>query len=99
VETIQREVGTEWVLKSRPVTYKMGERFSAGFIAQEQITLGMGGFYHLVDNDTLPEDGEGSPAGKQWVGDTISRIAFITAALQDALARIEALEARCPSAT
>lgn len=93
IETIDPSDGTAWVTRSRPVTYRIAGEQAAGFIAQEQIAAGFGDFYRLVENNELGADFD-SPAGRQWVGDAISRIAYLTAALQDALARIERLEAR-----
>ena len=104
IEDIEPEAGTHWVKHSRPVSYMVMDRthadwqWSAGFIAQEQIAAGFGSAFRLIRNGNMLADAD-SPAGHQYVGDAISRIAYLTAALQDALARIEALEARCPSAT
>lgn len=104
IRTVDPSTGRDWVLRSRPVSYfikdtpKGKQRWSAGFLAQEQIAAGYADGFRLIKNKAMKAE-PGSPKGKQYVGDMLSRIAFLTAALQDAFARIEKLEAQCRSAT
>jgi hypothetical protein len=93
IRTIGPHEGQAWLTMSRPVAYTINGQPSAGFIAQEQIAAGFGDVYYLTDNPDLKADAE-SPEGKQWVGDTNSRIAYLTAALKAAMERIVALEGK-----
>lgn len=86
----------DWIRKARPRTYMMHGRHGAGFIAQEEIDNGRGAAVSILADDR-PEfaasDGY-APAGSRMVRRYEHDIAYLTAALQGALERIAALEAR-----
>lgn len=93
IVSISPDVGLKWLKASRPVEYTMSGQATAGFIAQEQIAAGFPVGITTHVNREMKGDRD-SPDGEQFVMDASSRIAFLTAALQNALARIEALERR-----
>lgn len=93
IKPISPSEGTRWLLASTPVEYTIGGQWSAGFIAQEQIAAGFSKGITHVRNEELEGEFD-SPDKRQFVLDMQSRIAYLTAALQDALGRIDRLERR-----
>jgi hypothetical protein len=94
INDIMPSEGSDWVRRGRPRTFLMAGRPSAGFIAQEDIIAGRYAAVSSVsDADPRFADGDGIAApGKRLIRDYNHDIAYLTAALQDALARIAALE-------
>lgn len=96
VMTISPMDGEAFVTKSRPVTFMKDSGWGAGLVAQEQHKAGYP--VVLVDRaglaETVDDDGFVSPADVAMTVDYDSRIAYLIAALQSALARISALEAK-----
>lgn len=89
------EAAIEWLRRGRPRTFTMGGVPSSGFIAQEEVERGRHDAISMHDDDR-PEycasDGL-VPAGKRLSRNYNFDVAYLTAALQNALERIEALEA------
>jgi hypothetical protein len=96
IEEITPEQAVAYVMAGRSVTFRMDGCQGAGFIAQEEIATVRRRSINLLE-DARPEfaDGDGIvPAGHRLVKSYEHDIAFLTAALQNALGRIAALEAR-----
>jgi hypothetical protein len=86
----------DWIRRARPRTYQMQGRQGAGFVAQEEIDNGRGAAVSIIADDR-PEFAQSdgyAPAGGRMVRRYEHDIAYLTAALQGALERIAALEAR-----
>jgi hypothetical protein len=96
ITTIPPEAGRRFVEVSRPVLYIKGGVQEAGFIAQEQHKAGYAVTFSPREGvpETVDEDGYISPADTMLALNYNDRIAFLTAALKDAFARISALEAK-----
>ena len=83
-------------MRGRPRTYIMDGRAQSGFIAQEDILSGRGAAVIGVE-DPRPEFAAGdgiAPDGVRLARHYDHDIAYLTAALQNALSRIAALEAK-----
>ena len=96
IRDITPDEGWSWVLAGRPRAYTMGGKPSAGFVAQEEYGSTRIDTVMAVPDDR-PEFAEPDglvPAGMRLVRHYEHDIAYLTAALQGALARITALEAR-----
>jgi hypothetical protein len=88
--------GVDWVLRGRPRRYLLDGKPSVGFVAQEDIAAGreeVVGQMKSTDERVAVSDGF-AKAGHRLIRDYQADIAFLTAALQNALTRIAALEAR-----
>jgi hypothetical protein len=96
VEDITCVQGEDWIKRGRPRTYLLNGRPSAGFIAQEDVEAGRGAAVGMVpDKEPMFAEGdEYARPGYRLIRDYEHDIAYLTAALQSALARIEALESR-----
>jgi hypothetical protein len=94
IRDITPEAGAEYVLAGRPRTYLMEGTPRAGFIAQEDLASGRaGGVRSIPDDRKMFAESDGyAPAGHHLIRDYDHDIAYLTAALQHALQRIEALE-------
>ena len=96
INDIAAEEGEDWVLRGRPRTFTVDGKACAGFIAQEDIDNGRKDAVCVVPDDG-PEfvEGDGyAPPGYRLIRDYNHDIAYLTAALQSALVRIEDLERR-----
>ena len=104
---IEEAEALQWVKTSRPVTFRKRQNYnspesdavhSAGFIAQDQVRAGFGKYVGTVPSEGMPEridpDGFRSLPDYQLTLNPEYQIAYLTAALQSALSRIEALEAK-----
>lgn len=89
VETISPTAAWDWILAARPVTYWLDLQWGAGFIAQEDMKSDRGRAVAIVPDD----DPRFADTGHRLTRNYNHDIAYLTAALQDALARIEKLEA------
>lgn len=90
------EDGEAWVLAARPVTYRKQGNVEAGFTAQDQIRAGYDRYVATLPNPETQEThdrGLTSLAGTELSLSYSNYIAYLTAALQSALRRIDALEA------
>lgn len=96
IKAITADDAWAWLTVARPVTFAMNGSMSAGFIAQEDIANGRGVAVSFVEDEREPfaETDGVVPAGHRAIRNYEHDIAYLTAALQDALARIQALEAR-----
>ena len=98
-----------WLKRSRPVTYRKKGRWNdadetaiteAGFLAQDQVRAGYGRYIGTGPHEGMPEKIDEN--GDRWSADVMLtmppgyQIAYLTAALQIALERIEALESARP---
>lgn len=86
--------GVDWVRRGRPRTYLMDGKPSSGFIAQEDIASGRHAAVLSIP-DERPEFAVGdayAAPGQRLVRDYLHDIAYLTAALQSALSRIDILE-------
>lgn len=94
-----------WLKRSRPVTYRKKGLWNdadetaiteAGFLAQDQVRAGYGRYIGTGPHEGMPEKIDEN--GDRWSADVMLtmppgyQIAYLTAALQIALERIEALE-------
>jgi hypothetical protein len=88
--------GVDWVLRGRPRRYLLGGKPSVGFVAQEDLANGREeAVGQLPSDDKRVAVGDGfARDGYRLIRDYQIDIAFLTAALQNALGRIAALEAR-----
>jgi hypothetical protein len=106
VETISEADALQWLTRSRPVSYRKLLTYAAdpataapecGFLAQEQVTAGYGRYVGTAPCEGLPERVDGDMTSLADVMLTLSpqyQVAYLTRALQVAMARIKALEAR-----
>lgn len=101
VEEMTPERGVEFVLRSTPVTFTMDGQHSAGFIAQDQVRAGFHEMVRAAPHPGMPEhvadDGFVSPAEAKLTMDYDQAIPYLTAALKNALQRIEVLESKVPT--
>jgi hypothetical protein len=88
--------GVNWVMRGRPRRYLLGSKPSVGFVAQEDLANGREeAIGQLPSEDARMAVSDGfAKAGHRLIRDYQADIAFLTAALQNALTRIAALEAR-----
>jgi hypothetical protein len=96
IEDITTQEAINWINKGRARKYYVNGKPSAGFIAQEDIENGRSDAVILVP-DSDPKFTEAtifSPAGNRLNRDYNHDIAYLTAALQDALRRIAILESK-----
>lgn len=107
IEEISEDDALRWVMTARPVTYLKRGTYEApeesgipeaGFLAQDQVRAGYARYVQAVKCEGMPErvdsDGFVSCADAMLMMPADNWIAYLTRALQVALARIEALEAR-----
>jgi hypothetical protein len=95
VTSIYPEEALDWLMRGRPVRYKMDGMPGAGFIAQEEMKHGRGDAITAVE-DKDPRFAEADDVvrpGFRLVRNYHHDVAFLTAAIQGLCARIEALEA------
>jgi hypothetical protein len=96
IADITDDAAYDWITRGRPRTYQMAGRLGAGFVAQEEVDNGRGAAVAIIPDDR-PEfavsDGY-APAGARMARRYEHDIAYLTKALQGALARIAVLEAR-----
>lgn len=94
VEDITPEDGVDWVMRGRPRKYLLDGRKATGFIAQEDVAAGRGDAVTMMQSDDpRASESDGVVAsGYRLVRDYEMDIAYLTAALQSALARIASLE-------
>lgn len=95
IEDLTQSEGVRWIRAGRPRRYTMGGRAAAGFVAQEDVDNGRAAAVGYIADDR-PEFAAPSPytpAGHRLVRRYEHDIAFITAALQNALDRLDKLEA------
>jgi len=104
VADLTPERGALWLRASRPVTYRKRLTpgspdseaiYEAGFIAQEQITIGFGEFVVSVPSAGMPaydHNGLTAPADTQLALNLNNYLALLTAAMQHVLARLDAME-------
>lgn len=95
IADIEPHAAIDWVKRGRARTFTMGGVPAAGFVAQEEVERGRHDAVSMHD-DARPEYAESDglvPAGKRLSRNYSYDVAFLTAALQAALTRIEALEA------
>jgi len=96
IDYIAPESGATWVRNGKPCTFVMDGQKRAGFLAQDDLDNGRGeaiGFIADTDPRVAKSDGY-APEGHRLTRDYLHEIAYLTAALQAAFTRIEALEAR-----
>jgi hypothetical protein len=88
--------GVDWVLRGRPRRYLLDGKPTVGFVAQEDLANGREeAIGQLPSDDKRVAVSDGfAKDGHRLIRDYQTDIAFLTAALQDALTRIAALEAR-----
>jgi hypothetical protein len=88
--------GVDWVLRGRPRRYLLDGKPTVGFVAQEDLAAGREeAIGQLPSDDARMAVSDGfAKAGHRLIRDYQADIAFLTAALQNALTRIAALEAR-----
>jgi hypothetical protein len=93
---ITPQQGVDFVKAGRPRHYVLDGRPAAGFIAQEEIEAGRSEpiLYSQNDQPEYAESDGVCPAGQRMGRDYAYDVAYLTAALQSALSRIDALEAR-----
>jgi len=108
IEDISDAEAERWVKTSRPVTYRKLPSYGAdpataqteaGFIAQDQVKAGYGRYVATAESLGMPELIDGDLHCRADAMLTLPmqyQVAYLTRALQMALARIEALEARTP---
>lgn len=96
IRLINPDDAWDWLRGARPVTFVMDGRVMAGFIAQEDMTSGRGAAVSFIPDEraVFAESDGFVPAGHRAARSYEHDIAYLTAALQDALRRIEVLEAR-----
>lgn len=97
IKTLTPEDGLRWVSLAKPKTYIKNGAPEAGFIAQDQARAFpqyVGSAPHPGLAETVDPDGFRSKADMELNLSYDNYIAYLTAALQGALDRIEALEAR-----
>jgi hypothetical protein len=94
VEDITPADGVDWVMRGRPRKYLLDGRKATGFIAQEDVAAGRGDAVTMMkSDDPRAAEGDGVVApGYRLVRDYEMDIAYLTAALQSALARLADLE-------
>lgn len=96
IEDITQQQGVDWIKAGRPRRFQKNGRLSAGFIAQEEMQNHRAEAVIPFDNSSAmfaQSDGI-APTGQVLTRDYNHDVAYVTAALQNALDRIEALEAR-----
>jgi hypothetical protein len=95
IADIDTETAYDWINRGRPRSYIMEGRFHAGFVAQEEVDNGReAAVVAIPDPRPLFAVSDGyAPAGARLARRYEHDIAYLTAALQGALARITALEA------
>lgn len=96
IADITAEAGYDWIARGRPRSYIMDGRPQVGFVAQEEVDRGRGAAVVAIPDDRpLFAESDGyAPAGARLARRYEHDIAYLTAALQGALARISALEAQ-----
>ena len=94
IEDISVAEAWAWIGAARSVKFTLNGARSSGFIAQEDATnLRSRAVYDVPDTRSAFAETDGIvPSGHRLVRDYLQDIAYLTTALQDALARIEALE-------
>jgi hypothetical protein len=95
IDILPRE-GVDWVMAARPRHYWKDGHPEAGFIAQEELANGRGeAVIQIKDDREMFAKGDGfAQDGHRLAINYDHHIAYLTAALQSALQRIAALEAR-----
>lgn len=96
IEDITADEAVDWIMRGRPRKFMMDGTPRTGFIAQEEVANG----HHdavttIKDDDPKFVESDGvAPAGHRLSRDYNHDVAYLTAALQAALACIEVLEAK-----
>ena len=96
IREITEADGEAWVKTAMPMTFLKKGVPEAGFIAQDQVRAGYSQYVGSYDHPGLPELVDRGVTSRADVALNLSPtnyIAYLTAALQSALRRIEALEA------
>ena len=98
IEDITAADAHEWLRKGRARRFTVNGKPSAGFIAQEDIEAGRGHAVTLIadEDPRFAAETPHAPAGHRLNRDYNHDVAYLTAALQDCLARIAVLESRLP---
>lgn len=88
--------GYDWINRARPRRYVMDGRRAVGFVAQEEVERGRAeAVVAIPDERAIFAQSDGyAPEGARLARHYEHDIAYLTAALQGALARITALEAQ-----
>ena len=98
IEDITAADAHAWLSKGRARRFTVNGKPSAGFIAQEDIEAGRGQAVTLIadEDPRFAAETPHAPAGHRLNRDYNHDVAYLTAALQDCLARIAVLESRVP---
>lgn len=101
VSSISTDDGVAWVRAGRPCTYTIDGKMCAGFIAQEELASIRGASigYLASDDERVAKSDGFCPDGSRLTKDYLHDIPYLTAALQAAFEKIDALEAKLAGLT